>query len=249
MLRGINRQQIFETGDDYIQMLEILSDLHIKFDDLGHIISDNCCKIYAYCLMGNHLHLLIQEADMTIADLIKTLASRYVFYYNRYHCRVGHLFQERFKSEPVEDRNYFIELIRYIHQNPVKAGIVRNANEYRWSSWHEYLSPTTDNICDIGFALSDVSLSDLQAMLVDAKPSEHNFIDIDESDIAVKVLMTDSYVREKLLEASRCNSIAEFQRQSIKERKDACAKIRALGAGVRQLARISGMGVATISKL
>ena len=247
MLRGVNRQRIFETESDYLQMQEILAGLHVKCDDTGHVITDKCCKIFAYCLMGNHLHLLIKEVDITIGDIIKSLASRYVFYFNRCHCRVGHLFQERFKSEPVESPEYFIALLRYIHLNPVKAGIVRKADDYRWSSWHEFLNPTANNICDVGFALSAVTLDELRAMMEYAASSEYVFLDVDEDEISARTMLPDSLVRERLLAAAGCGSMAEFHNLPFNERKAACLRIRELGAGVRQLARMTGLCLATIS--
>ena len=116
MMRGINRQAI---------------------DDDGNLLPIRTCAIYAWCLMMNHFHLLVMEKDWKIAEVIKSLASSYVFYYNKKNERIGHLFQERFKSEPCNDMEYFTTLLRYIHQNPVKAGIVENAADYEWSSWKQ----------------------------------------------------------------------------------------------------------------
>ena len=67
--------------------------------------------------MGNHVHLLIKESDEPIGDVMKRISSSYVFYYNHKYDRVGHLFQDRYRSEPCEDLSYFITLLRYIHQN------------------------------------------------------------------------------------------------------------------------------------
>ena len=92
MLRGINRQDIFEEQE-------------------------------AYCLMSNHVHLLLRERTESISISLKHLTVSYAAYYNKCYQRVGHLFQDRFKSEPVNDIEYFVTLLRYVHQNPVKAGI------------------------------------------------------------------------------------------------------------------------------
>ena len=87
--------------------------------------------------MGNHFHLLIRERDESLGETVKRIASSYVYYYNRKYGRDGHLFKERFKSEPVNDMVYFVTLLRYIHQNPVKAGMVMNVKDYAYSSWGE----------------------------------------------------------------------------------------------------------------
>jgi hypothetical protein len=88
--------------------------------------------------MSNHFHLLIREREESVGETIKRIASSYVYYYNRKYGRDGHLFKERFKSEPVNDMAYFTTLLRYIHQNPVKAGIVEHVRDYEFSSWGEY---------------------------------------------------------------------------------------------------------------
>ena len=81
-------------------------------------------------MRGNHFHLLIRERDERVGETVKRIASSYVYYYNRKYGRDGHLFKERFKSEPVNDMAYFTVLLRYIHQNPVKAGIVERVKDY-----------------------------------------------------------------------------------------------------------------------
>ena len=87
---------------------------------------------------GQLVHLLIKEGSEAIVETMKRIASSYVYYYNHKYDRVGHLFQERFKSQPVNDFTYFITLLRYIHQNPLKASLVENIQNYAWSSWMEY---------------------------------------------------------------------------------------------------------------
>ena len=92
--------------------------------------------------MSNHIHLLIREREDNIGMAIKRIASSYVYYYNHKYSRDGHLFRERFKSEPVNDMAYFVTLLRYIHQNPVKAGMVAEVKDYEFSSWR----PSDDQV-------------------------------------------------------------------------------------------------------
>ena len=84
------------------------------------------CKLLAYCLMGNHFHLLIKIENESLEQVFKRICGRFVYWYNTKYQRVGHLFQDRFKSEPVENDAYLLTVIRYIHQNPVKAGISKS---------------------------------------------------------------------------------------------------------------------------
>jgi len=95
MLRGINRQDIFEGDEDYRMFIRILSGLFSRpSNDLTSTIC--ACHIYAYCLMPNHVHLLLREKEWELKEIMKSIASSYVFYFNKKYGRVGHLFQDRF---------------------------------------------------------------------------------------------------------------------------------------------------------
>ena len=133
MLRGINGQQIFADNEDYEKLLEILK--YCK------AISE--FEIFAYCLMSNHIHLLLQENKEPIELVMKRIATRFVYWYNIKYQRLGHLFQDRFKSEPVENDEYFLTVVRYIHQNPVKAGICKKPQDYNYSSYNEFFRKET----------------------------------------------------------------------------------------------------------
>ena len=97
------------------------------------------CQLLAYCLMGNHVHILIHENSVPIGDIIRHLGSAFVYWYNNKYERSGHLFQDRFKSEPVDNEVYLLNVFRYILNNPVKAGICANPCDYPYSSAREYL--------------------------------------------------------------------------------------------------------------
>ena len=116
MLRGINRQDIFEETEDYVRMLSCMQQMLEQYDDQGNRLPP-LCTFYAYCLMSNHVHLLLRVNQEDIGSTIKHLAVMYAIYYNQKYSRSGHVFQDRFKSEPVNDMAYFVTLLRYIHQN------------------------------------------------------------------------------------------------------------------------------------
>ncbi|MGD6942427.1 transposase [Cytobacillus gottheilii] len=128
IIRGVNRQLIFEDTEDKTTFLGIL----LRF------IKANKFELYCYCLMDNHVHLLVKEKDDPVSQIVKRISASYVQWYNKKYKRCGHLFQERFKSEPVENRDYFMRVIRYIHQNPLKAGLAQSVFECEWSSIQEY---------------------------------------------------------------------------------------------------------------
>ncbi len=96
--------------------------------------------LYAYCIMDNHIHLLIQPHEQSLAQTMKRIMTTYAIYFNNTYLRVGHLFQDRFRSEVIEDKDYFFTVVRYIHNNPVKAGIVKHIGDYKYSSAIEYLA-------------------------------------------------------------------------------------------------------------
>ena len=107
MMRGINHQNIFEEQEDYYQFLNTLEMMAQSYESDGTPAGRNYI-LYAYCLMSNHIHLLIREREDNIGMAIKRIASSYVYYYNHKYSRDGHLFRERFKSEPVNDIAYFV---------------------------------------------------------------------------------------------------------------------------------------------
>ena len=133
MLRGVNRQQIFEDEEDYRKFIFILHDMTSPKDELQRPLPPRCA-LYSYCLMPNHVHLLIQEKEEKLSNTVKQIASRYAMYYNNKYEHFGHLFQDRFKSEPVDDYPYFLTLIRYIHQNPVAGKLPNECPPYALSA-------------------------------------------------------------------------------------------------------------------
>ncbi len=133
MLRGANKQEIFHDDEDRLNFLRTVE----RYKGISGIY------IYAWCLMSNHVHLLLKEGEEEISVTMKRIGVSFVQGYNFKYMTTGHLFQDRFKSENVEERSYLLTVIRYIHQNPVKAGMVNRVNEWRWSSCHEYYGGTT----------------------------------------------------------------------------------------------------------
>jgi putative transposase len=132
MFRGAGKQEIFHDDEDNRRFLEIVKKYQQKVG----------AKVYAWCLMNNHVHLLLHVGEEEIGATMKRIGVSYVSYYNAKYQTVGHLFQNRFHSEAVESDEYFRTVIRYIHQNPVKAGIVGRMVEWKWSSCRGYYGQT-----------------------------------------------------------------------------------------------------------
>jgi putative transposase len=138
--RGDDRKKIFVNERDHEKFLEyiLLAKAKYKF------------RVYAYCLMSNHYHLLLETPHPNISKIMHYINGSYTTYYNIKRGRSGHVFQGRFKSLVVDKDSYFLELSRYIHLNPVKAKIVEKPEQYRWSSYLGYLGrkdPVLDQDC------------------------------------------------------------------------------------------------------
>jgi putative transposase len=127
--RGINREHIFETADDYYHFQTIVREIKKELN----------FSIYAYCFMSNHIHMLIKEKDeQDISEIMKRIFVRYARYFNDKYSRSGSLIGNRFKSKPVEVDEYLYPLIVYIHRNPVEAGMECRAEHYPYSSYRDY---------------------------------------------------------------------------------------------------------------
>lgn len=130
IMRGIGKQILFEEREDYCFFLSAVK----------RFLKETNITLLAYCLMDNHVHLLICDTEFQTPVLIKKIGVSYSGYYNRKYKRTGHLFQDRYHSEPVEDERYLLTVFRYILKNPEKAGICNTA-DYEWSSYSQYNNP------------------------------------------------------------------------------------------------------------
>ncbi|MEA2022262.1 MAG: transposase [Candidatus Caldatribacteriota bacterium] len=123
--RGNARQAIFLNREDFSAFLKILSSVVKRYHFLLH----------AYCLMDNHYHLLVETPEGNLSKGMRQLNGLYAQHFNRKHQRVGHLLQGRYKALLVDKENYLLELCRYIVLNPLRAGLVKDPQKYRWSSY------------------------------------------------------------------------------------------------------------------
>jgi len=140
MHRGNNRQDIFESEEDMTRIKE----------DIAHALSKSDCRLHAYVIMSNHLHLLITPANKAqLSKFMQTMANRYVRFFNATRKRTGTIWEGRFKSCLVDSENYLFALYRYIEMNPVKANMVKNLADYPWSSYqHNALGEKNSLITD-----------------------------------------------------------------------------------------------------
>ena len=245
MLRGINRQDIFEEQEDYQQFLIRLQNLVDPIDDNGEHLP-SYFHVYAYCLMSNHVHLLLRERTESISVSLKRLTVSYAAYYNKRYQRVGHLFQDRFKSEPVNDIEYFVTLLRYIHRNPVKAGICDKAEEYTWSSWQEYLNDDgiLPTLCYTKAVLKRITLDNLKELVDETLDG-----DITDVEYTTDDRLTDDDIRQYLRGHWHLEYPTDLQKKEKTDRNEILIEAIQYGAPLRQLSRLTGISYGVIQRI
>lgn len=138
--RGNNHEAIFfDDGDRYVYLRMLTAALQ-RFS----------MRLYAYVLMTNHVHLLMETLQPNVSVALHHLHGHYAKYVNRRHGRWGHVFGQRFWSEIIDGDAHFLELSRYIPRNPVRAGLVTDPIEYPWSSYAAYVGLDDSAIVDTG---------------------------------------------------------------------------------------------------
>ena len=234
MWRGVNRQKIFLHDDDRIGFLEKLSAVKSRTD----------LQIYAYCLMSNHVHLLVKEQAEPLGTTMKRLGTSYVQWYNQRHDRVGHLFQGRYVSEPVEDERYLLAATRYIHQNPIKAGLSRNCGTYPWSSFPAYKSG--QEICtgttDVQFIL-EIAGGRQALISYHEQLGDEEFLDIESVS-----RVSDAELREIIEEMLGGVSLS-VRDMNPQARDQVLYQAKAIpGTSLRQIARIAGFSKSAVER-
>src|SRR5215510_3919688 len=136
--RGNNRRKIFRSDSDYLRFTDILALQKSKLP----------FYLYAYCLMPNHLHLLIEMLDDPVSRIMQRVLTTYSQYHNRKYKKIGHLFQGRYKAILCESEQYLGELVRYIHLNPVRAKIVKRPEHYEYSGHRAYIGLDNSGLVD-----------------------------------------------------------------------------------------------------
>ena len=172
-MRGNNRGNLFNDDEDRLRYLTTLKRFKVKYDFL----------LYAYVLMDNHVHMIINSNNEDISKIMQSIEISYTYYFNKKYNRVGHLFQDRFKSIIINDDSYIVNLSKYIHNNPKRAHMVPYGSDYIWSSCRAYTSFGYDDlkILDTGFILGyfskNVKLSKLRYLSYMLDDSDDHAID------------------------------------------------------------------------
>ena len=223
--RGIGQQRIFEQVEDYEKFLDFLYETKKKAG----------FTLYAYTLMNNHIHLLLKEGSESVSQVFRRLGTSYAQWFNIKYERRGHLFQNRFRSEPVEDDGYFITALIYIYQNPIKAGICSIAADYEWGS-RRFLGKGAGNVDEK--ALTEiVSIETIE----DKEREAIEELLWDDPQVGRRAAFADKKVAEIIMMICGVRSGPEFQRMPLDEQKSVVAKLREERVPIRQIARVTGV--------
>jgi REP element-mobilizing transposase RayT len=221
ILRGINRENLFYDEEDFARFLSTVSRFQRECP----------FEIAASCLMSNHVHLLMHTENGAHSQIIRRITVSYASYYNRKYDRVGHVFQDRFRSEPVENDRYLLTVARYIYMNPQKAGICAAAQ-------YPYTFVQTDGILS-GYFNSPEELSD--------------FLNTESNDRCLEFDSTSGYTDAEALEllASVTGSTNPQSLQGFdKTRRDEMLRrLKTAGLTVRQISRLTGINRNTVQRV
>ena len=230
MMRGVNRQAIFENDGDRLHFMSVLKECK----------EISGFRLHAFCLMPNHLHFLIEPAGEPLDLVFRRIGIRYAVWYNRKHQRAGHLFQDRFRSENVENDLYYMTVLRYILQNPMKAGLEPHLGTYRWSSYPAY-AKGTGSITDTQYA---TELFGTRESLIDFVRMGNEDIVMDETD--PEWPLQDDDAKKIMEQITGCSATEEFRRLDRKLRNEYIRRMYAEKLSIGQIARLAGFSKSTV---
>ena len=230
MMRGVNRQPIFENDGDRLHFMSVLKECK----------EISGFRLHAFCLMPNHLHFLIEPAGEPLDLVFRRIGIRYAVWYNRKHQRAGHLFQDRFRSENVENDLYYMTVLRYILQNPMKAGLEPHLGTYRWSSYPAY-AKGTGSITDTQYA---TELFGTRESLIDFVRMGNEDIVMDETD--PEWPLQDDDAKKIMEQITGCSATEEFRRLDRQLRNEYIRRMYAEKLSIGQIARLAGFSKSTV---
>ncbi|MBQ2840424.1 MAG: transposase [Oscillospiraceae bacterium] len=228
VFRGVNRQHIFEEASDYEKLRDILIELkkEMKYE------------IYVYCFMSNHVHILLKENNMgDISLIMKRLLTKYARWYNIKYKRSGALIANRYKSKPIEVDEYFLSVVRYIHQNPIKAQNVNSIEDYEWSSYKEYITDE-EGLADKGLVWDMLTKEEFVEF---HKEEDEMVFTVDD-----RMKISDDEIRRKILKEINIEPklIGEIE----KNKRNEILRELKNKYSIRQLERVTGISRGVIHK-
>ncbi len=234
VIRGADHQLLFEEHKDYLKYLEILN-----------YYKEICSfELYAYCLMANHVHLLINVGDCPLESIFRRINSYYAGWFNRKYNRTGYLQQGRYYSEPVEDIQYLLNVVKYIHYNPSKAGLESSpGTSYPWNSYTEYISSSNPLINPHPIIKFYNGIDNFIS---------HHANSTCEACLDINILkkrLPDDVAKDIIKEECNCKTITEFQTLSLCDRNKYLHTLYKKGISIRQLNRLTGIPKGIIERV
>lgn len=233
IFRGNDKQDIFFDIQDYKKYLKEIKVTKEKYQ----------YEILAYCLMSNHVHLIVFDKNDNLSKAMQSLAVAYSSYFSKKYDKVGHLFQNRFHSKNVETKEYLVQLCRYIHQNPPKAQI-GTVDNYKWSSYKEYINfDLKERITNINTILPMFG-SNKQEAIKNFKIFHQKEIDDNAQNAEFEIVdkLTDEELKHILEKILNIQDALEIKRYSVDIRDEKIKKLKDIqGASKAQIARVTGL--------
>jgi len=229
MFRGVNHCLLFEEPEDYHRLLSLIDRAKTELD----------FEILAYCLMSNHTHLLIKEKTPgDITQAMRKVLAPYAIWFNKKYERSGTLITNRYKSEPVTADSYLIALIRYIHNNPLNAGIATTASSYPWSSYTSYTA-SSPGLVNTELVLSmlapdrSTAITEFRKLHSNQQQETINTLQpTRRKDQEIRFVLADAYGG---LQPNEVNGLPKSQRDTT------LAFLRSRGFSIRQIERVTGV--------
>ena len=235
ILRGNAKQDIFLDNQDYSKFMKEICKTKEKYQ----------YELYAFCLMTNHVHLILYDKNEELSKTLQSLAISYSSYWNRKYERTGHLFQNRFLSKKVETGEYLKNLSRYVHQNPYKSGIAK-MEEYEWSSYREYIEKEKIINEKQILALFNQSKQEL-IEYHEANIKQDNLEDFLEYEMIEK--LNDEQAMRYLKTILELENIQELANYNAKKRRECLRKLKNIqGISNAQIARIIGISAKMVER-
>ena len=235
-MKGIDDSDIFFSDQDKLIFLEKIKLVQKKFP----------FQIYAYCLMSNHVHIVLKVEDKFLSKSMQSLAQRYTRYFNTTYNRKGTMFQDRYFSKNVENLKYFLDVCRYVHRNPEQACMALTA-QYKWSSYLEYVG--TEKIIDKKTLLAYFNNNIDDFVRFTNKKDEFDEL-INYANFEMNTHISDEEIVEILKKICDVNSVEEiFSYFKIKENRKILVKFKDIKeVKINQLSRVTRVNKKAIKK-
>lgn len=234
VVKGNNSQLLFEENHDYLKYLEILEYQKEKCD----------FKLFAYCLMSNHVHLLIRTNSVALDSIFRKINTAYANWFNMKYCRTGPIQDGRYYSEPVDSPEYLLSAVRYIHKNPLNAGLENQiGSNFIWTSYPSYINKPSELVDTDLILCQFADINDF----INFHSFNNNDIFIDINNVRKR--MPDDVATctiNKMCNIAHPDEIAKF---SLLQRREAIYSIHEKGISSRQISRLTGIPLGVINRI